>query len=313
LPEQRWFPADEALRSTAYEKLVPPLVAKVREEVFEWRNKGYAGASPTSVALLRYWFETEHLVENADGSLSTFRYYFAQREAVETVIWLDEAHHIHDSRMAWFQSIQDIHHKLLQKDRRLALQVDVNRRSITFSPRALVFMNSLDWCPPQIGLIPGAGLYAQAQDFKAPKTASMRELVESIKLDPAGRLQAMLEAGEAKWYSYPSKKDGTSNWGLAIDGRRFSMAGISYALRQLGAPYGVGHKEGRVVATALPKPTRSPVEQQNRAHLAMGVHYGKCSKEEYETYLYDHDLLAGTSVRGRGKPATRGRPQNPPL
>ena len=51
-------------------------------------QKGYAGASATSVSLLRWWFETEHLMENADGSLSQFRYYFAQREAVETVIWL---------------------------------------------------------------------------------------------------------------------------------------------------------------------------------------------------------------------------------
>ena len=90
VPDQRWFPADEALRSTAYEKLIPPLVAKVRQEVFAWRNKGYAGASPTSAALLRHWFDTEHLTENADGSLSTFLYYFAQREAVETVIWLYE-------------------------------------------------------------------------------------------------------------------------------------------------------------------------------------------------------------------------------
>src|ERR1017187_8834577 len=90
IPEQRWFPADEALRSTAYEKLIPPLVAKVRQEVFSWRNNGYAGASATSVALLRHWFDTEHLTENADGSLSTLRYYFAQREAVETVIWLYE-------------------------------------------------------------------------------------------------------------------------------------------------------------------------------------------------------------------------------
>ncbi|MFA4987249.1 MAG: DEAD/DEAH box helicase family protein [Candidatus Brocadiia bacterium] len=90
VPEQRWFPADEALRSTAYAKLLPPLVAKVRKEVQTWRNKGYPGASATSAALLRHWFETEHLTENADGSLSTFRYYFAQREAVETVIWIYE-------------------------------------------------------------------------------------------------------------------------------------------------------------------------------------------------------------------------------
>lgn len=90
IPDHRWFPADEALRSTAYEKLLPPLVAKVRNEVHAWRNKGYAGASPATVALLRHWFETGHLTENADSSLSTFRYYFAQREAVETVIWLYE-------------------------------------------------------------------------------------------------------------------------------------------------------------------------------------------------------------------------------
>ncbi len=90
IPEQRWFPADETLRSTAYEKLLPPLVAKVRREIFLWRAKGYAGAKPTSVALLQWWFETDHLLENADGSLSPFQYYFAQREAVETVIWLHD-------------------------------------------------------------------------------------------------------------------------------------------------------------------------------------------------------------------------------
>jgi type III restriction enzyme len=96
IPEQRWFPAHETLRSTAYEKLLPPLVAKVRREVYEWRAKGYSGASPTSAALLRWWFDTEHLLENADGSLDTFRYYVAQREAVETVIWLHEVRRARD-------------------------------------------------------------------------------------------------------------------------------------------------------------------------------------------------------------------------
>ena len=87
-PEQRWFPAAENLRETAYEKLLPPLVAKIREAVFEWRASGYSGASETSKALLAWWFETDHLMEQADGSQSQFRYYFAQREAVESVIWL---------------------------------------------------------------------------------------------------------------------------------------------------------------------------------------------------------------------------------
>jgi type III restriction enzyme len=88
LPEVRWFPAAEELRSTAYEKLLPPLVANIRQEVKAWRDKGYAGPSATSRALLAWWFDSDHLTEQADGTQSLFRYYFAQRKAVETVIWL---------------------------------------------------------------------------------------------------------------------------------------------------------------------------------------------------------------------------------
>src|SRR5574337_922151 len=87
-PEQRWFPADEALRASSYEKLLPPLVARIREEVSAWRESDYAGASTTSRSLLKHWFGTEHSIEGADGTQSAFRYYFAQREAVETAIWL---------------------------------------------------------------------------------------------------------------------------------------------------------------------------------------------------------------------------------
>ena len=87
-PAHRWFPADEALRASSYERLIPPLVARVRSEVHDWRASGYAGASATSIALLRWWFDTEHVVERADGSIESFRWYFAQREAVESVIWL---------------------------------------------------------------------------------------------------------------------------------------------------------------------------------------------------------------------------------
>lgn len=87
-PDQRWFPAPEDQRNTAYEKLLPPLVARIREQVGEWRDTGYEGASDTSRALLDWWFLTPHQLEQADGSLEPFQYYFAQREAVETVIWL---------------------------------------------------------------------------------------------------------------------------------------------------------------------------------------------------------------------------------
>lgn len=95
-PELRWFPAAEELRGTAYEKLLPPLVAKLRTEVAEWRGAGYHGATATSRALLNWWFNTDHLSEQADGSTSPFRYYFAQREAVETVIWLYDVRQARD-------------------------------------------------------------------------------------------------------------------------------------------------------------------------------------------------------------------------
>lgn len=95
-PRHRWFPADEALRGSSYEKLLPPLVARVREGVAQWRADGYPSASATSAALLRWWFEATHLREHADGSTSEFRYYFAQREAVESVIWLYEVKQARD-------------------------------------------------------------------------------------------------------------------------------------------------------------------------------------------------------------------------
>jgi type III restriction enzyme len=92
----RWFPAAEELRSSAYDKLLPPLVAHIREEVEAWRNNDYPGAAPTSRALLKHWFQSDHLLERADGSESLFRYYFAQREAVETVIWLYDVRRARD-------------------------------------------------------------------------------------------------------------------------------------------------------------------------------------------------------------------------
>ena len=89
-PAIRWFPADENLREQGYEKLLPPLVAQLRKKIQEWRASGYEGASETSKALLKWWFMTPHPTELASGEVVPFRYYFAQREAVETIVWLYE-------------------------------------------------------------------------------------------------------------------------------------------------------------------------------------------------------------------------------
>ncbi len=95
-PAIRWFPADEDLREKGYDKLLPPLVADLRKKVQGWRDKNYEGASDTSKTLLNWWFKDEHILYDKDGSTYTFRYYFAQREAIETVIWLYEVAKVKD-------------------------------------------------------------------------------------------------------------------------------------------------------------------------------------------------------------------------
>src|SRR6266850_76556 len=87
-PAIRWFPADEALRETTSDKLMPPLVPELRKKVKEWRDAGYINAAPTSKSLLNWWFNTPHLMPQADGSMTEFQYYFAQREALETIVYL---------------------------------------------------------------------------------------------------------------------------------------------------------------------------------------------------------------------------------
>ena len=87
-PSIRWFPAEEALRDGSMEKLMPPLVAQIRRKVMEFRDSGYVGARETSKSLLNWWFKEPHLLPEVDGSMAEFQYYFAQREALETIIYL---------------------------------------------------------------------------------------------------------------------------------------------------------------------------------------------------------------------------------
>ena len=96
-PGIRWFPADEALREKGgIQKLLPPLVADLRIKVKDWRDKHYEGASETSKALLNWWFKEEHILHDQNGVAFAFQYYFAQREALETVIWLYEVAKVKD-------------------------------------------------------------------------------------------------------------------------------------------------------------------------------------------------------------------------
>lgn len=86
-PNERWAPSQSQMDifQNAYEKLLPPMVYKIRLAVAKWRDENYAGASDTSKDLLNFWFNQEHL-----SSQSKFSFFFAQREAIESIVFLYE-------------------------------------------------------------------------------------------------------------------------------------------------------------------------------------------------------------------------------
>lgn len=141
-PALRWFPADESLRNTKYDRLIPPLVARLREEVKKWRIGNYSGASDTSQALLRWWFEREHFVPQPDGTTKQFQYYYAQREAIETVIYLFEVIGVQDKYdLMRFDSSNALSADMFQESwRRFVLKL------ATGSGKTKVLSLLITWC-----------------------------------------------------------------------------------------------------------------------------------------------------------------------
>lgn len=86
-PNERWAPTQSQMDAfqNAYEKLLPPLVYKVRLAVAKWRDDNYAGASDTTKSLLNFWFNQEHLIGQ-----TKFSFFFSQREAIESIVYLYE-------------------------------------------------------------------------------------------------------------------------------------------------------------------------------------------------------------------------------
>ena len=61
-------------------------VPAIREAMKAWRADKYKGITETTRELLNFWFHTDHVLSNGQ----TFRYHLAQREAIETLIFIYE-------------------------------------------------------------------------------------------------------------------------------------------------------------------------------------------------------------------------------
>lgn len=90
-----------------------PCVPGIREAVGYWRRAGYKGTTKTSRMLLNHWFHTDHRLPNG----KPFKYNGAQREAMETLVYIYEVSSIrrHKDLLEKYSSITD-NLRLLQYD-----------------------------------------------------------------------------------------------------------------------------------------------------------------------------------------------------
>lgn len=78
--------ADDQLKLLEARVKTAPCVPAIRQAVVAWRVAQYKGATDTTKLLLNYWFKTDHRLPNGQR----FAFYHAQREAIETLIYLYE-------------------------------------------------------------------------------------------------------------------------------------------------------------------------------------------------------------------------------
>ncbi len=107
------------------------LVPKIRSAVDAWRASGYEGASDVTLRLFEYWFEEDHLVP---GFGVPFRYWFCQREAIETLVWLVEIVGEHDTQKL-IQAYATIFEKdLFDNNIKFQTMIDGRRQLCRFVP-----------------------------------------------------------------------------------------------------------------------------------------------------------------------------------
>lgn len=97
--------AQESLLNVTSKLRTAPCVPALREAVKAWKVGGYKGTTDTTKRLLTFWFENDHRLANG----VRFAYHPAQREAIETLIFVWEYERVRDRVSLLERYATDLH------------------------------------------------------------------------------------------------------------------------------------------------------------------------------------------------------------
>ncbi|NCC72924.1 MAG: hypothetical protein EOM06_05960 [Sphingobacteriia bacterium] len=83
---KKYDPSQKDMFNIQEQLITAACVPAVREAVKKWRANDYKGITETTRELLNFWFRTDHVLPNGNS----FRFHTAQREAIETLIYIFE-------------------------------------------------------------------------------------------------------------------------------------------------------------------------------------------------------------------------------
>jgi len=105
------------------------LVNKLRSEIDNWRDTGYPGVTDTTRGLLNYWFENDYTVNSRP-----FHFWFCQREAIETLIYLFEAKQFNDLEWIIKEYAENFQRGLFKNAVEIVEDMEGKRKIIRYFP-----------------------------------------------------------------------------------------------------------------------------------------------------------------------------------
>ncbi|MHA1395652.1 MAG: DEAD/DEAH box helicase, partial [Promethearchaeota archaeon] len=105
------------------------LINKLRKDVKKWRNNNYQGVTNVTRNLLTYWFDSDHLINK-----KPFQFWFCQREAIETLIYLFEVKEYSDLEPLVKEYAKKFRKDALGPTAEIQEDVDGNRRIVRYFP-----------------------------------------------------------------------------------------------------------------------------------------------------------------------------------